>query len=87
MTLSVAIVAMDEEANIGRTLESVKGMADEMIVVDSHSTDRTVAIAESLGARVFVEDWKGFARQKNSANAKACGTPPAPANRPIHRLS
>jgi glycosyltransferase involved in cell wall biosynthesis len=74
MVLSVCIITHNEEANIGRTLESVKGLTDEMIVVDSHSTDRTVAIAESLGAKVFVEDWKGFARQKNSANAKASGT-------------
>jgi glycosyltransferase involved in cell wall biosynthesis len=74
MILSVCIVTHNEEANIGRTLESVKGLADEVIVVDSHSTDRTVAIAESLGAKVFIEDWKGFARQKNSANAKASGT-------------
>ncbi len=73
MVLSVCIVTHNEEANIGRTLESVRGLADEIIVVDSHSTDRTVAIAQSLGAKVFVEDWKGFARQKNSANARAQG--------------
>jgi len=71
MTLSVCIITFNEEANIQRTLESVKDIADEIIVVDSHSTDTTVVLAQSWGAKVFVEDWKGFAPQKNSALAKA----------------
>jgi glycosyltransferase involved in cell wall biosynthesis len=45
----------------------------EIIVVDSGSTDRTVEIAESYGAKVFVEKWKGYAAQKNSAIDKAAG--------------
>jgi glycosyltransferase involved in cell wall biosynthesis len=45
----------------------------EIIVVDSGSTDRTVEIAKSLGARVFVEEWKGYAAQKDSAIDKATG--------------
>lgn len=73
MTLSVCIITHNEEANIGRTLASVKAIADEMIVVDSGSTDKTVAIAQSLGAKVFSEPWKGFAAQKNSCLAKATG--------------
>ncbi|HLJ85979.1 MAG TPA: glycosyltransferase family 2 protein [Candidatus Angelobacter sp.] len=73
MSLSVCIITYNEEANIGRTLASVKGLADEAIVVDSGSTDRTVAIAQEFGAKVFVEEWKGFARQKNSSLAKATG--------------
>lgn len=71
MNLSVCIITLNEEANIGRTLESVKGIADEIIVVDSGSTDSTVSIAQSYGAKVFVEPWKGFALQKNSALDKA----------------
>jgi glycosyltransferase involved in cell wall biosynthesis len=77
MLLSVVIITFNEEANIGRTLESVQPLvADgrgEIIVVDSGSTDRTVEIAKSFGARVFVEEWKGFAAQKNSAIDKAVG--------------
>ncbi|MGB9198822.1 MAG: glycosyltransferase family 2 protein [Terriglobales bacterium] len=77
MRLSVVIITHNEEANIGRTLASVQSLvADgrgEIIVVDSGSTDRTVEIAESYGAKVFVEAWKGYAAQKNSAIDKAEG--------------
>jgi glycosyltransferase involved in cell wall biosynthesis len=75
--LSVCIITLNEEANISRTLKSVQPLvADgqgEIIVVDSGSTDKTVEIAKSLGAKVFVEPWKGFAAQKNSALDKAQG--------------
>ena len=77
MNLSIVIITFNEEANIGCTLASVQPLiADgmgEIIVVDSGSTDRTVEIAESYGAKVFVEEWKGFAAQKNSAIDKATG--------------
>lgn len=77
MQLSVVIITFNEEANIGRTLSSVQPLvADgkgEIIVVDSGSTDRTVEIAKSYGAKVFVEKWKGYAAQKNSAIDKATG--------------
>jgi len=66
MTLSVAIVAMDEEANIGRTLASV-GWADEIVLVDSGSKDRTCEIAREHGARVIVEPWRGYVAQKQYA--------------------
>lgn len=71
-TLSVAIIACNEEANLARTLESAR-WADEIVVVDSGSTDRTVEVARAHGAKVFVEEWKGFAAQKNSALAKCTG--------------
>jgi glycosyltransferase involved in cell wall biosynthesis len=71
MTLSVCIITLNEEANIARTLQSVKPIANEVIVVDSGSTDATVSLAQKSGAKVFVEPWKGFAPQKNSALAKA----------------
>ena len=66
MTISVAIVAMDEEANIGRTLASVR-WADEIVLVDSGSTDRTCEIAREHGARVVVEPWRGYVAQKQYA--------------------
>ena len=71
MTLSVCIITLNEEANIARTLESVRAIADEIILVDSGSTDATVAIARRFGAKVYIEPWKGFARQKNSSLEKA----------------
>jgi glycosyltransferase involved in cell wall biosynthesis len=72
-TLSVAIVTLNEADNLGRTLASVR-FADEIVIVDSGSTDRTVEIAGSFGAKVFSEEWKGFALQKNSAIDKCAGT-------------
>jgi glycosyltransferase involved in cell wall biosynthesis len=72
-TLSVAIITLNEEENLARTLKSVR-FADEIVVVDSGSKDRTVELAESFGAKVFTEPWKGFARQKNSAIDRCVGT-------------
>jgi glycosyltransferase involved in cell wall biosynthesis len=73
MPLSVCVVCCNEAENIGRTLSSVFEVAEEIILVDSGSTDRTLEIARSYGPRVkiFVEPWKGFAPQKNSALEKA----------------
>ncbi len=77
MNLSVVIITHNEEANIARTLASVQPLiADgkgEIIVVDSGSTDHTVEIVKSFGAKAFVEEWKGFTAQKNSAIDKATG--------------
>jgi len=66
MTISVAIAAMDEEANIGRTLASVR-WADEIVLVDSGSRDRTCEIAREHGARVIAEPWRGYVAQKQYA--------------------
>ena len=68
-TLSVAIITRNEEANLARTLGSV-AWADEIVVVDSGSNDRTEEIARSFRSRFFLEEWKGFAAQKNSALEK-----------------
>jgi glycosyltransferase involved in cell wall biosynthesis len=74
-SLSVAMVACNEEANLARTLASVIELADEIILIDGGSGDGTVRIARSFGpkVRIFEEPWKGFARQKNSAIDKATG--------------
>jgi glycosyltransferase involved in cell wall biosynthesis len=68
-TLSVAVITRNEEANLERTLGSV-AWADEIVVVDSGSKDRTEEIARSFRSRFFLEEWKGFAAQKNSALEK-----------------
>jgi len=67
MTLSVIIITKDEEAHIAACLDSV-AFADEIIVVDSGSSDRTCEIARNKGARVVsTDDWPGFGPQKNRA--------------------
>jgi glycosyltransferase involved in cell wall biosynthesis len=71
-SLSVVLITLNEAANLPRTLKSVS-WAQEIVVVDSGSTDATVEIARAAGARVFEDTWKGFAAQKNSAIAHASG--------------
>jgi len=75
VSLSVVLITHNEEKNLPVTLASVRPLVrdgkGEIIVVDSGSHDRTVEIARSHGAKVFVEPWKGFAAQKNSAMEKA----------------
>ena len=68
-SLSVAIITHNEAANIARTLGSV-AWGDEIIIVDSGSTDETAEIARQHGAKVFFEEWRGFAAQKNFAIAQ-----------------
>jgi len=65
--LSVVIITYNEEQNIGRCLEAVKSLADEIIVLDSYSTDQTVTIARSHGAMVYFEKFRGYIGQKNYA--------------------
>lgn len=64
LPLSVFIIARDEADRIARTIESVRGWVDEVIVIDSGSTDDTVKIAEALGARVEFREWTGYGPQK-----------------------
>jgi len=66
MKLSATIVALNEERNIERAIRSIP-FADEVLVVDSGSSDRTREIAARLGARVIEEPWRGYAAQKNFA--------------------
>jgi glycosyltransferase involved in cell wall biosynthesis len=71
--LSVIIIAKNEADRIGRCLDSVKGIADEIIVLDSGSIDRTVEIARHYTDQVFETDWPGYGPQKQRALAKAAG--------------
>lgn len=66
-TLSVVVVAKNEERTIGCVLDAVSAIADEMLVVDSGSDDKTIEIATAKGARVVHQDWLGYAGQKNFA--------------------
>jgi len=70
--LSVTIITLNEEANIRRTLESVR-WADEVIVLDSGSTDGTVAICREYTDKVLSQEWLGFSGQKNAAIDRATG--------------
>jgi glycosyltransferase involved in cell wall biosynthesis len=66
MLISATIVTLNEERNIARAIRSL-ACADEILIVDSGSTDRTREIAAGLGARVIEEPWRGYAAQKNFA--------------------
>ena len=73
LSLSIIIVAQDEERTIAKTLAAVRDIADEIVFVDSGSRDRTVEIAQSFGVRFYHQDWLGYAAQKNLAMDLASG--------------
>lgn len=66
MKISAAIITLNEQKNIARAIESLR-CCDEIVVVDSGSSDRTCEIAEKFGARVIEAAWRGYAGQKNYA--------------------
>lgn len=65
--LSVVIITLNEEKNIGRCLESVRGLADEVVVVDSMSVDGTKKICSEFGVRFIEQTFLGYIEQKNFA--------------------
>jgi glycosyltransferase involved in cell wall biosynthesis len=69
--ISAIIITHNEARNIGRCLASLVGIADEVIVLDGHSTDGTQAICLAAGARVVDQDWLGYAATKNLGNDMA----------------
>ncbi|MFZ5932930.1 MAG: glycosyltransferase family 2 protein [Patescibacteria group bacterium] len=71
--LSVVIITLNEEKNLVRCLTSVKDLADEIVIVDSGSRDKTLDIAKSFGAKVFVRKFEDYGSQKNFATQKASG--------------
>lgn len=67
MKLSVAIITMNEERILETTLKSIKNIADEIIIVDSGSTDKTEEIAKKYGANFIYKEWSGYGPQRNFA--------------------
>ncbi|MDY4011281.1 MAG: glycosyltransferase family 2 protein [Fusobacterium gastrosuis] len=67
MTLTVSIITLNEEKNLARTLESVKKFADEIVIVDSGSTDKTEEIAKNFNAKFYFQKWLGYGPQRNKA--------------------
>lgn len=72
MKLSVIIITKNAELTIEDTLKSVE-FADEIIIVDSHSTDNTLKISEKYTDKIYVHDWQGYGKQKNRALSYAKG--------------
>ncbi|MBL7170786.1 MAG: glycosyltransferase, partial [Candidatus Omnitrophica bacterium] len=70
--ISAIVITKDEEKNIARCLSSISWV-DEIIVVDSESTDKTVELARKFTTHVFTKPWEGYSRQKNFALEKAKG--------------
>ncbi|HSK12295.1 MAG TPA: glycosyltransferase family 2 protein [Phnomibacter sp.] len=69
--LSAVIITLNEERNIEECLQSVQDVVDEIVVVDSYSTDRTEAICLKYGARFIQNKWEGIVAQRNFAQAQA----------------
>lgn len=70
LPISLVVITFNEESNIERCIRSVP-FADDVVVVDSFSTDRTVELAQKCGARVFQEKWRGYGPQKAFATEQA----------------
>lgn len=74
MKISLCIICKDEEERIARCINSVKDVIDEIVVVDTGSTDQTIEIAQSLGARIFEIKWENnFSKARNHALKKCMG--------------
>ena len=73
MRLSVLILATNEKEDLPACIESVKGLCDEIIVIDGDSTDGTVAVAENLGAKVFNRRFDNFTQQRRFGLSRASG--------------
>lgn len=71
MKISAVIITKNEERNIGRCLESLQGVADEIVIVDSGSTDKTQEICARYVVRFVSQEWLGYGMQKNFANSLA----------------
>lgn len=68
---SAVVITYNEEDNIGPCLEALRQVTDDIVVADSHSTDRTPELVRAAGARLLPIDWQGYAHTKNLANQAA----------------
>lgn len=71
LKISAVIITFNEEKNIGRCLESIKGIVDDIVVVDSFSTDATQTICEKHNVNFIQRKWEGYSETKNFANKQA----------------
>ncbi len=69
--ISAVIITLNEQEYIAECIVSLQKVANEIVLIDSYSTDKTVAIATQLGAKVVQTDWKGYAETKNWGNKQA----------------
>jgi glycosyltransferase involved in cell wall biosynthesis len=70
VSISAAIITFNEERNIRRCIESLKWCVDEIVVLDSYSTDKTVEICKELGVVIIQKEWMGYTQSKNYLNSK-----------------
>jgi glycosyltransferase involved in cell wall biosynthesis len=71
MKITACLITLNEERDLPRCLKSIGALADEIVVVDSGSSDRTAEVAQKFGARVIAQDWLGYVSQKNFALTQA----------------
>ncbi len=71
LKISVVIITLNEEKSLEKTIKAARKVSDDIIIVDSYSTDRTVDVAKFYGARVFQRKWDGYSKQKNFGNNQA----------------
>jgi glycosyltransferase involved in cell wall biosynthesis len=74
LTLSAVIITFNEERNIRRCINSLQGVVDEIIVIDSYSTDQTREICEALKVTFLQKRWEGYSAAKNYGNQQAKGS-------------
>ena len=70
LPISCYIITKNESRKIKKVIESVSGLVNEIIIIDSGSTDKTLSIAKTLGAKVMFNKWDGYGKQKRFGHQK-----------------